>query len=340
MKSFFTALIVISSATFAHAAEAEHFVCTRHFPLQGSQRWDYITADDNSGRLYIARTDRISIVDTKTGNLLAEIMGLQGAHGVALNHEQHQGYATDGKAGQLVIFDLNDFKKIKDVNVGKGPDSLVYDADAKKVFVFNGKSEDASVVDPQTQKVVATLPLHGRPEFAVSDDQGHVFVNLENKNSLVRIDSKNLKVEKTFALQPCEEPTGLALDSKDHRLFIGCGNKMMAVVNAETGKVLAHLPAGEHIDATAYDAAHGLAFASAGDGTLTVVQAKDPEHYEVLESVKTPRGSKTMALLPQSGTVYLVEAQFEESQGKPSRTIIANSCTVGVYEKQPAHSVK
>lgn len=282
----------------------------------GDGGWDYLTLDAQAHRLYIARTDRVQIIDTERGKLVREIPGLDGGHGVALAPELNLGFATSGESGTVLMFNLTSLRPFKGlIAVGQKPDAIVYEPSTRHVFVFNAGSHDASVVDAATGAVVATVPLGGAPEFAVADGRGALFVNLEDKGEVLTIDVQKNTVTRRWPLAPGTAPTGLALDPIRHRLFAGCRNGQMIVLDAQSGRHLAALPIGQGVDACAFDPGTGLAFASCGDGTLTVVleDPAKPGEFRVLETVQTQKGARTMALDPITHTLYLATADFEQA---------------------------
>ncbi len=285
----------------------------------GEGGWDYLTLDSPTHRLYVARTDGVQIIDTETGALIHAIPGLEGGHGIALAPELNYGFATSGRSGTVLMFNLTSLRSYgAPIAVGKKPDAIVYEPLTRHVFAFNGGSQDASVIDVATAAVVATIPLGGTPEFAVTDDNGTLFVNLEDKNEVLAIDARKNTVTQHWPLAPGTGPTGLALDPLKHRLFAGCRSGHMIVLDARSGQHLAELPIGQGVDACAADPGTGLAFASCGDGTLTVVQeeAARPGALRVAEVVKTQRGARTMALDPRTHAVYLATADFEDAPAR------------------------
>jgi len=309
----------------------------------GEGGWDYLTLDAQGRRLYIARTNRVQVIDTESGALIGEVPGLDGAHGVALAPEFGRGFATSGKSGTVTVFDLQSLKPMgAPVTAGKKPDAIAYDAFTKHVFVFNGGSGDATVIDAQESGVIGTVALGGAPEFGVADGKGSVLVNLEDKNEVLEIDARSLTVKNRWSLAPGESPTGLALDSVKGRLFSGCRNEKMIILDAVTGKALGALPIGKGVDAAVYDAGTGLAFASNGDGTLTVIveSAGKPGEFRVLENVATKVGSRTMAIDPKTHAIYLAGADFEPvppaKAGEPRvrPKMIAGSFVVLKFEKR------
>ena len=293
-----------------------------HYHLEGKWKaggegsWDYLTLDSPSHRLYVARTDRVQILDTETGAQIREIPGLEGGHGVALAPELNRGFATSGGSDSVLVFNLTSLRPDgAPVAVGKKPDAVVYEPATRHVFVFNGESGDASVLDGATLALVGTISLGGKPEFAVADGSGTVFVNLEDKNEVLAIDAPKNTVTHRWPLAPGSEPTGLALDPIRHRLFAGCRSGQMIVLDAGSGRHLAELPIGKGVDACAVDPGNGTAFASCGDGTLTVVEADPakPDGLRVAETVQTQRGARTMAFDPRTQVIYLATASFEDA---------------------------
>jgi YVTN family beta-propeller protein len=230
-------------------------------------------------------------------------------------------------------------KTISKVKVGQNPDAILFEPSSGRVFTFNGASKDATAIDAKTETVVGTIPLGGKPETAVADEHGHIFVNIEDKSEIVEFDARKLTVLNRWALAPCEEPSGLAIDRKHRRLFAGCSNKLMAVVNADTGKVVTTLPIGSGVDANGFDPSTDLAFSSNGEGTLTVVHEDSPDKFTVLENATTQRGARTMSVDTKTHRVYLVSAEFgppppaTPERPRPRPSIVPGSFTLIVMEK-------
>ncbi len=242
---------------------------------------------------------------------MGDIADTPGVHGIALAPELGRGFVSNGREGTVSIFDIKTLATSSKVKVGENPDAILYDPATKRVFTFNGRSQDSSAIDAASGKVLGTIKLGGKPEFAASDAKGEIWVNIEDKSELVAIDPNKLEIKARWPLAPCTEPSGLAIDRKNRRLFVGCDNKMMAVVDADTGKVLATPAIGEGVDATAFDPETGLAFASCGaDGVLTVVKEESPDKFSVAENVTTQNGARTMALDTKTHNVFVVTAQF------------------------------
>ena len=299
---------LLALAALAESAPDYHLVKT--YKLGGEGGWDYLTLDPDARRLYISRATHVIVFDIVSGKTVGDIPDTPGVHGIALAPGLGRGFTSNGREGTVSIFDLKTLKTLSKVKVGDNPDAILYDAATKRVFTFNGKSDDATAIDAEKGTVVGTIKLEGKPEFAVTDEKGGVFVNLEDKSQLLALDPAKLAVKSRWPLAPCEEPSGLAMDRKNRRLFAGCDNKVMAVVDADSGKVITTLPIGGGVDATAYDDETKLAFASCGEGVLTVVREESPDKFSVAENAKTEPKARTMALDPKTHQVYLVTAKF------------------------------
>ena len=277
----------------------------------GEGGWDYATVDSSAHRLYVTRTDRVQVIDTEDGRTIGEVPGLDGGHGTAIVPDANRGFATSGRSGTVLAFDLQTLRPVGEpIKVGRKPDAMVYEPFSKRVFVFNGESGDASMIDPATARVVATIPLGGGPEFAGSDGKGTIFVNLEDKSETLAIDVRMNTVTHRWPLAPGDSPTGLAVDAARGRVFAGCHNERMIVLDAANGQVLATPAIGQGVDACAFDPGTGFAFASCGDGTLTVVKEENGS-FPVVEKIATRKGARTMALDLTTHAVYLPTAEFE-----------------------------
>lgn len=339
-------LLTFSLITAASAAPARtHYELKQKFTLGGEGFWDYLTYDPAGNRVFISRGTHVSVVDPSKGTVIGDIPDTPGVHGIALAPELGKGFTSNGRENTVTVFDLKTLKQTAKVKLeGAGnPDAIVYDPASKRVFTFNGRTNNSSVIDAKTNAVVATIPLDGRPEFAVADGKGTVFANIEDKSELTSIDSRHAKVLKTWPLSPCEQPSGLAIDRKHRRLFSGCHNKMMAVVNADTGKVIATPAIGQGVDANRFDPGTQLAFSSNGDGTLTVVHEDSPEKFTVVENAPTQRFARTMALNTKNHDAYLVTADIEvappaKEGERPHRTMKPGSFTLLVMA--PAGATK
>lgn len=304
-------IISLSLAAVALAATGPGYHVVTTYKLGGEGGWDYLITDAAARRTYISRGTHVVVIDADTGKSVGDIADTPGVHGIALAPELGRGFTSNGREGTVSIFDIKTLATNSKVKVGENPDAILYDPATKRVFTFNGRSQDSTAIDAATGKVVGTIKLDGKPEFAASDAKGGIWVNIEDKSELVAIDPNKLEVKAKWPLAPCTEPSGLAIDRKNRRLFAGCDNKMMAVVDADSGKVLATPPIGDGVDATAFDPETGLAFASCGgDGVLTVVKEDSPDKFSVAENVPTQKGARTMALDTKTHKVFVVTAQF------------------------------
>jgi YVTN family beta-propeller protein len=301
-------LLASTLALTAAAAGADYKV-VKTWKLGGDGGWDYLTADGDGHRLFISRATRVMVIDTDSGKQVGEIPETTGVHGIALAPEIGRGFTSNGREDTVSVFDLKSLAVEKKVKVGSGPDAILYDPFSKRVFTFNAKSHDTTAVDASKGEVVGKVDLGGKPEFAASDEKGTVFVNIEDTSELVAFDPQKLTVKSRWKLADCEEPTGLTMDRKNRRLFAGCGgNKKMAVVDADTGKIVASPAIGEGCDATGFDADRGLAFASAGDGTITVIREDSPDKFSVAQTVTTQKGARTMAVDAKTHQLFTVTA--------------------------------
>jgi DNA-binding beta-propeller fold protein YncE len=306
-------LLLLGTLATALAADAPGYHVLNRYRLGGEGGWDYLTFDGANHRLFIARATRVMVVDTDSGKLLGEIPNTPGVHGVALVYDLGRGFISNGGDGTVTVFDLKTLQPIGDkIKVGDNPDAILYDPASKRIFTFNGRSHDATALEAATGKVLGTIPLGGKPEFSATDGKGRVWVNIEDKSEVVQLDPAKLTVLNHWSLSPCEAPSGLALDEKNRRLVVGCDNKLMAIMNADTGKVVATLPVGEGVDAAGFDPGTGMAFTSnGGSGTLTVVRQDSPDKYTVVENVETAKSARTMTVDPKTHRVFTVAAQFK-----------------------------
>ena len=333
-----SALFAVLVATLAPAADPGYQLINT-YNLGGDGGWDYLTLDSSARRLYISRATHVMVIDADSGKPVGDIPDTPGVHGIALAPELGRGFISNGREGTVTIFDLKTLKAITKVKAGENPDAILYDPASKRVFAFNGRSHDATAIDAAKGTLLGTVKLEGKPEFAVSDGKGEIFVNIEDEGRIDAIDPGKLEVKTGWPLTPCQEPSGLAMDRKNRRLFAGCDNKIMAVVDADTGKVVATTPIGEGVDANAFDPGTGLAFASCGQGVLTVVHEDSPARFRLVDNVPTQEGARTMALDEKTHNVYLVTAKFgpppapTADNPHPRRTILPDSFVVLVYGK-------
>lgn len=299
----FTLLAVASVSN----AQAYHVV--DHWKIGGNGGWDYLLSDDAAHRLYVTHNARVEVLDTTNGKLVGAITGFKSTHGVALNPDGKTGYVSDGAGNAIVVFDRNSLKVEATVPAGTNPDGITFEPVTRTVWAFNGRSNNVSVMDAATNKIVATIPLPGKPEFPQVDKQGAVFVNIEDKNAIVKLDAAARKVVDTWSLQGCEAPSGMAIDYERHRLFSVCDGGKMAIVSYKSGKVLGLASIGDSPDAAGFDPKSAIAFSSNGDGTLTIIGTTKPDFPKV-QSVATVRSARTMALDTSSGKVFLSAAKL------------------------------
>jgi DNA-binding beta-propeller fold protein YncE len=300
-----------SAGTAKAAAPPAHYHVLDKIAVGGEGGWDYLTLDAAARRLYVSRGTRVIVLDVDSGKTVGEIAGTEGVHGIALAPDLHRGFTSNGRSSTVTTFDTGTLAVVGSVKTtGDNPDAIIYDPASHRVFAFNGRGKNATAIDAATGTVAGTVPLDGKPEFAAADGKGRVFVNIEDKNQISVIDSRALRVEKSWPIPACDEPTGLALDREHGRLFTVCHSRIMAVLDAQTGRVVASLPIGEGVDAAAWDPSTSLAFASNGEGTLTVIKQDGPDAYHVIENAATQRSARTMALDEKTHRVFLAAADF------------------------------
>jgi len=298
----------------------------------GTEGWDYVTMDSDSRRLYIGRDDHIDVVDVDAGTVVGKVTGLSHTHGMVLVPEFGRGYTSDGDADVSTIVDLKTLKKIGTVKTGKDPDSFVYDEVTKRVFITNSAGNDVTAINAADGSLAGTVAVEGQPEFAVADGKGKIFVNITDKDQVVEFDAATLKVLHRWALAPGEGPSGLAMDRKNRRLFSVCDNQKLAVMDADTGKVIATPPVGAGTDASLFDPDTANAFASAGgSATLTVVHEDSPDQFHVIDNVQTQSGARTMALDTKTHNILLVTARH--GHGATHAQVLPNTFVVLVVGK-------
>lgn len=285
--------------------------------IGGEGRWDLLAVDPAAKRLYVPRQTHVQVISTETGQIVGDVRDTPGIHGVAIVPEANRGFTSNGKDGTVSVFDLKTLKVEGTVKAGQNPDAILYDPASKKVLCFNGRSNDATVIDAKAdpaKAAVATIPLGGKPELAASDGMGRVYVNLEDKGAVAVIDMKTMKVTDTWKINGGEEPSGLAIDAKHHRLFAACANQVLAVLDAKTGKTLTTVPTGKGADGCEFDPGTEEVFVPCGgDGVLTVVKEVSPDKFKVVQTVQTRRGARTLTLDPTTHTLYLPTAEFQEA---------------------------
>jgi YVTN family beta-propeller protein len=339
----YAAFLAFSLSTFAvdspAAQPAAPYAVTKTFPIGGEGRWDYLTVDPAAKLLYVPRQTHTQVISAETGKVIGDVKDTPGVHGCAVVPDLNRGFTSNGQAKSITIFDLKTIAPLGTTRAGDNPDAIVYEPFSKKIFAFNGRSKDATVIDASAAPgapAVATIPLGGKPEFAASDEAGHLYVNIEDTNSVAVIDTKTLKVSDTWKIDGGEEPSGMAIDIIHHRIFLGCGgNRVMAVIDTQTGKTVGTVPIGKGVDACAFDPGTGEAFASCGDGTLTVARETSPGKFEVVQTVQTRAGARTMGLDPTTHTIYLSTADFgAAAPGERRPPMKPNSFMILVVSRQ------
>jgi YVTN family beta-propeller protein len=323
--------------------EAYHFVT--EIPIGGEGGWDILTIDSVASRLYLSHVTKVVVVDLNTNSVTGEIADTPGVHAFVAIPDVQRGFSSNGKESKSSVVDLATLKTTSKIDTGSNPDAIVYESRHGEVYVFNHTGNSVTVINSKTAAVSATIPLGGTPEFATVDQAaGRVYCNIEDKSEVAVIDADKHEVVARWSLSPGEGPSGIALDATHHRLFSGCHNKMMVMLDTESGKVVGSVPIGSGVDGCAFDDATQLAFASCGDGTATIVREQAPNKLAVVQILKTERGARTMALDPETHRIYLPTAQFQPppspspgaSPGRPS--VVPNTLKLLVYG--PAESVK
>lgn len=290
-------------------ASAQSWTVTHTYTLGGEGRWDYVVPDPPHQRLFIARTDRLMVV-SEDGKLLGEVKGINGAHGTGVDDAAGRGYATSGNDASVVIFDLKSYQTLGRIPAAEDADAVAFDPITERVFTLNGDAHSSTVIDARQGKLITNIPLGGKPEYGVSAGDGKVYANITDTAEVVEIDARATKVVRRWSTAPCKAPVSMAIDTSHHRLFSGCRSGVMAVSDYEAGKVVATLPIGSGVDGAGFDPGSGDAFASAADGTLTVIHEDSPDTYRVVQTIKTPEGSRNMGVDPTTHRVFVVSAKF------------------------------
>jgi DNA-binding beta-propeller fold protein YncE len=296
--------------------------------IPGDGGWDYAAFDTVNRRLYVSHSTKVNILDVDKEQVVGEIPNTPGVHGIAFAYDLNKGYTSNGKDSSVTIFDLKTMKTIKKVKItGANPDAILYDAFSKTVFTFNGHSDDLTAIDAETGAVKGTLALGGKPEFSVTNESGRIYVNLEDKDEILDIDPKKLEIRNRYKIDSGSEPSGLAFDLTYHRLFIGCGNKILDIKNSDNGGKTIVRPIGDGVDAVAFNQQTRVIFSSNGEGTLTIIrQFSDGDHYTQSVNINTQKGARTMAIDTKNNRVYLPVADYgppaPAEPGKKSRPSI------------------
>ena len=291
----------------------------KEIPVGGEGGWDYLEVDPGARRLYVSHATKVVVIDIEKEAVLGEIADTPGVHGIAVAPNLGLGFTSNGRENKVSIFDLKTLQTSSKVDTGENPDAILYDEKTKEVYAFNGRGRSATAFDAKTGKVVATIPLPGKPEFAVAHTKAdRIYNNLEDKSEVAVIDTKTHKLVSTWPLAPGEEPSGMAFDPEHQRLFLGCGNKLMVMLDSATGKVVSSVPIGQGVDATKFDPGTQLAFCSCGDATVTIAHEDSPDKLTVVQTLKTEPRAKTMALDPRTHKIYLASAKFGPAPDQPS----------------------
>lgn len=303
----------------------------------GKEYWDYITFDPATHRLYVSHNTEVKVVDAESGAVVGSIPDLKRVHGIALVSDLGRGFISDGGADEVLVFDLKTLKVTNHIKTGGNPDCIIYDSASKHIFTMNGKSNDATVIDPASLTVVATIPMGGRPEYAVADGKGMIYDNIEDKNEVVVLDSRANTVKTHWPIAPAEEATAMDMDVQHRRLFIGGRNKVLAIMDADTGKIVQSFPIGSGVDTNIYEAETGLLFTATREGTLHIFHEDSPDKFSVVETVTTEFGARNMALDPKTHKLFIDTADFAPApaptveQPKPQPTPVSGTFRLLVY---------
>ena len=333
--------ILLSLLCAAAALAADSYQLVKRIPIPGDYGWDYLAVDSAARRLYVSHDREVVVVDIDSGSQVGVIPNGRGVHGIAIAPDFGRGFITNGQPGTVTIFDLKTLRALDEVKIGENPNCVLFDPKTQRIFTADRGSQRVSAIDPRSGKVIGTIEnLGGKVEYAVADGEGHVFMNMQDRNTVLKLDAQGLKVLATWPLAPCEQPTSIAMDRAGKRLFIGCRSGVLAVVNATNGKLVATLPIGKAVDATTFDLETHLVFNSNGDGTLTVTKQESVDRYRVVENVKTQTGARTMALDPKTHKVFLAAAEYAPAppaspgQPRPRGTMVPGSFSILVFAPQ------
>jgi YVTN family beta-propeller protein len=328
--TIFAIAFLLVCSVFVKAASASNYKIINKISIEGDEKWDYIFSDDSSSHLFVSHGSQVVVVDEVTGKVIGKISDLKGVHGIAIAPKLKKGFISTKTDNSVTIFNTETFEVIKKVEMtGTSPDAILFDSFSNKVFVCNGHSNNITVLDPETNEIVSTIALTGNPEYSVTNRKGLIYVNLESSSCIAAINATTYKVENVWPIAPGTEPTGLALDNKTHRLFSVCANKIMIVLDAETGKVLSNLPIGEKVDGAGFDPESKCAFSSNGDATMTVVKEDDNDLYSVVANVPTQKGARTISVNKKTHHIYLPAADFEApAAGQKSGKMIPGSMVI------------
>lgn len=308
------AIMTMAGAGICSAAPAfSDLKVLRTIPVAGDGNWDYLVVDSGARRLYVSHGTEVDVLNASTGEVIGHIDDTPGVHGIALVPGMHRAFISQGLSDHVAMVDTRTLRTLRQVPAGKKPDAIIYDSATRRIFANNGDGESTTAIDAATGNVIGTINLGGSPEFAAADGKGHIYINLEEQNETVVVDSKNLRVDQRWPVSPCKAPSSMAIDRQARRLFLGCRNHFMTVLNIDTGKVITALPIGDHVDATVFDPERHLIFCSNRDGTLNVFQQLSADEYRSVQTVKTAFGARTMALDPVTHLIFLPTADLDTS---------------------------
>ena len=329
-------LLLAMSAALAAApvlfAASTGYRLAGEIKIGGEGGWDYLTVDSAARRLYVSHATHVVVIDVDASKVVGDIPDTPGVHGIAIAPELNRGFVSNGRSNNVTVFDLKTLKLLGQVATGENPDSIRYDAVSGRVFTFNGRSKNSTVIDAKTSTVVGTIALPGKPEFSVADGKGKVYANIEDTSEIVEIDAAKATMTKKYSLSPCQEPSGLAIDTKSRRLFSVCSNRLMAVSDPDAGKVVATPAIGAGSDGAAFDPGTGYAFSSNGDGTLTIVQEAAGK-WDVAENIATERGARTLAVDEKTHRVFLSSAKSAPAAPGARPTFLPDSFKVLIVGK-------
>ena len=308
-------IILLASGLLSLAswtARSADYHSLKEIPVGGTGGFDYLTVDPSARRLYVSHGTKAIVIDLEKDAVTGEIADTPGIHGIAIAPDVKRGFTSNGREGKASMFDLETLKTLSKIETGPNPDAIIYEPAQQEIYTFNGKGKSSTVIEAKTGKVLTTIPLSGKPESATADPKaGRVYCNIENKSEIAVIDTKTHQVVNNWPITPGEEASGMAIDVEHHRLFIGCHNKLMAMIDNTNGKVVATVPIGDGVDANAFDPATQLAFSSNGDGTVTIAHEDSPDKLTVVQTLKTQKGARTMALDPKTHNIYLAVGSGE-----------------------------
>jgi len=329
--------LTLATVTSLFAQSPSSYRVTHTYTLGGDGSWDYIVPDPPNHRLFIARQNRVMVVDEESGTLLGEVTGIQGAHGTAVAEATGHGFATSGNDKSVVMFDLKTFKALGRIPAAEDADAILYDGASNRIFTLNGDAHSSTVIDPRAGALITNIPLGGKPEYGASAGDGKVYANLTDTSEVVEIDAKTATVARRWSTAPYKQPVAMAIDTAHHRLFSGCRSGVMAVSDYEAGKVVATAQIGTGVDGAGFDAASGNASASNADGTLTVIHQDAPDQYSVIENIQTPQGARNMGLDATNHRVFVVSAKFGTPPAGARRgPVLPGSFTLMTIERDPA----